>query len=270
MMSCNDKNSTVFQSNDLENTVTQLTLALTNASETTDQHQLLSERYHAFIKLKKYKNAIADARECVKLRPDLSTGYLHWAKAVQALGNNSQACNIYVNAIKHDEAHKSVLLEPLLELNSVYSKDFIEVLKLGNQKYCNVCRQTGTDLSRCSRCRVVYYCSTGHQKEDWVTHKQDCSALDQSNKYLLAERELTIPKQLPWLELRKPFASLDQIDCWSAVWECLQCSACLSPVFQDRMSESMSWLLTIIKSVFKFNLQTRQKLIVHVLGKYAV
>ncbi len=42
----------------------------------------------------------------------------------------------------------------------------------------NCCQVKGcvskTDLSQCSRCKNVFYCSRLHQKEDWSSHKLNC------------------------------------------------------------------------------------------------
>lgn len=46
---------------------------------------------------------------------------------------------------------------------------------------CNVCKRgpfTGTELLRCSECKVARYCSREHQKKDWdEAHKRWCKAL---------------------------------------------------------------------------------------------
>ncbi|GFO32264.1 Egl nine [Plakobranchus ocellatus] len=38
---------------------------------------------------------------------------------------------------------------------------------------CAVCNSF-TPLKRCSRCKVVFYCSREHQKADWIHHKTEC------------------------------------------------------------------------------------------------
>ncbi|KAI9136203.1 hypothetical protein BKA69DRAFT_1105683 [Paraphysoderma sedebokerense] len=42
--------------------------------------------------------------------------------------------------------------------------------------HCSCCFVSGSDakLSRCSKCRLVYYCSTQCQKIDWIHHQQEC------------------------------------------------------------------------------------------------
>jgi hypothetical protein len=42
--------------------------------------------------------------------------------------------------------------------------------------YCNVC-ENKENLKICSRCKIIYYCSTEHQKQDWKTHKNVCKPI---------------------------------------------------------------------------------------------
>ncbi|XP_033209929.1 uncharacterized protein LOC117168405 [Belonocnema kinseyi] len=45
---------------------------------------------------------------------------------------------------------------------------------------CHVCHCLEDELQtlkRCSRCRMISYCSTAHQKEDWSSHKNLCKVL---------------------------------------------------------------------------------------------
>ena len=114
-------------------------------------------------------------------------------------------CNVYVNAIKRGEGHEKVLLQSLVTANEkyqIFNNDFMDVLLLGNSKYCEMCKKKGK-LLRCSHCRVVYYCSQEHQKENWCKHKQQCGVLAEAHKYLLKEKDLEISKDLPWLILKK-------------------------------------------------------------------
>lgn len=51
------------------------------------------------------------------------------------------------------------------------------------QKRCDGCFST-TNLSKCSRCQVVWYCGTPCQKSEWKLHRLECQALSRldSNK----------------------------------------------------------------------------------------
>jgi hypothetical protein len=42
-------------------------------------------------------------------------------------------------------------------------------------KYCGYTSNMTTTLSRCSRCKVAYYCNTDCQKADWDVHKLTCN-----------------------------------------------------------------------------------------------
>lgn len=48
---------------------------------------------------------------------------------------------------------------------------------------CAVCN-SGDNLLRCARCKLVYYCSKKHQKKDWKKHKLNCNNLDDDPKPL--------------------------------------------------------------------------------------
>ena len=45
-------------------------------------------------------------------------------------------------------------------------------------KYCNYPDCKAVSTQRCSRCKIVYYCSVEHQKENWKAHKVQCSSFD--------------------------------------------------------------------------------------------
>jgi hypothetical protein len=58
---------------------------------------------------------------------------------------------------------------------------------------CNICDKT-ENLKVCSRCRIVYYCSTEHQKQDWKTHKNVCKPIWATWSIGLSKKE-----QAEWL-----------------------------------------------------------------------
>ncbi|PRP83676.1 hypothetical protein PROFUN_03831 [Planoprotostelium fungivorum] len=43
---------------------------------------------------------------------------------------------------------------------------------------CAQCQTTGTSLLRCSRCRLVHYCSAEHQRAHWTQHKKECKLFE--------------------------------------------------------------------------------------------
>lgn len=42
-------------------------------------------------------------------------------------------------------------------------------------RMCQSCERVADNLSICSGCRKVWYCSQEHQQRDWKQHKQDCA-----------------------------------------------------------------------------------------------
>lgn len=47
---------------------------------------------------------------------------------------------------------------------------------------CHVCKWPSPNLKKCSRCKVLYYCSRDHQLQDWPSHKSICKAITNVNK----------------------------------------------------------------------------------------
>lgn len=50
--------------------------------------------------------------------------------------------------------------------------------KVARDRMCTVCHKTEKGMQLCGRCRIVYYCSTKCQKQDWPKHKPFCKPLD--------------------------------------------------------------------------------------------
>mmetsp|Transcript_9943 Transcript_9943/g.42012 ORF Transcript_9943/g.42012 Transcript_9943/m.42012 type:complete len:165 (-) Transcript_9943:1010-1504(-) len=69
-------------------------------------------------------------------------------------------------------------LEPGSIVASGYSVGGVFVLPDQSDAICNFCLEEGsarTTLRRCSACKLVTYCSTAHQREDWkLGHKHEC------------------------------------------------------------------------------------------------
>ncbi|KAJ8921030.1 hypothetical protein NQ315_015826 [Exocentrus adspersus] len=65
---------------------------------------------------------------------------------------------------------------------------------------CHVCKERTPDLKRCSRCRVVAYCSKEHQKADWKYHKELCKAITKTDS---GENGLDRLEVRDWVEFRK-------------------------------------------------------------------
>ena len=53
---------------------------------------------------------------------------------------------------------------------------------------CAVCNEPAT--KRCSRCKVTWYCSVEHQKQDWKRHKKvTCNDAVQADQHTLHKKE---------------------------------------------------------------------------------
>jgi len=68
------------------------------------------------------------------------------------------------------------------------------------------CGKFGNDLKKCSRCRVVHYCSSKCQKDDWVgEHKVKCGEMLKSPQHekarKLRKRLIHLLSTIPLLEL---------------------------------------------------------------------
>ncbi|CAH1958799.1 unnamed protein product [Acanthoscelides obtectus] len=68
-------------------------------------------------------------------------------------------------------------------LEKIYPPEVYCMLYYAN--ICHVCKTPSKDLKRCSRCKMLSYCSKKHQLLDWPIHKQLCKVIVDSNKILL-------------------------------------------------------------------------------------
>jgi len=62
-------------------------------------------------------------------------------------------------------------LDELKQLRSMWHRQLLHI----GHKRCALCLQPANH--RCSRCLVVWYCSSGCQRDDWEEHKPACRAL---------------------------------------------------------------------------------------------
>jgi len=63
---------------------------------------------------------------------------------------------------------KQLILEGLVEKYETEAAQLQETLEK------QILANTRTKLNKCGRCRMVAYCSTPCQKEDWLRHKTVC------------------------------------------------------------------------------------------------
>ena len=52
-----------------------------------------------------------------------------------------------------------------------------------------------TQLLRCGRCKVVFYCCQGHQKDDWEIHKKVCRPPVTSASSVKVEEDVLAPEE---------------------------------------------------------------------------
>jgi len=128
--------------------------------------------------------------------------------------------------------------------------------------FCAVCQST-ENLRRCGRCKSVQYCSAVCQKQDWSSHKNFCKEL------LGIHNDMTELKDLPvciapYLAIEKPFTSL-RIKDWPEALEHLRIKL-PGQAFQKYVTEEMSWPLTLLSAICRYNLDNKTKLRIHIMG----
>ena len=261
----NNQGNNAFKSGDYESALSSFTIGLSLVTDTKSRGLLLGNRSSTYLKLGRFQEAVSDARECVKIQPDWTKAYLKLGKALEASGNFSEVCELYATALKHGVEHRKVLLQPLVDANNKcmrYPSDFMDAIILGD-KFCNICRQTEGKLLMCSCCHSVHYCSKEHQKQDWKQHKKQCNLLAEVHNSNLALASISNDT----LELHPlmPFDTICSITNWDGVWKHMGINTKTS-VYQQLASESLSWPLTLICSICKFNMDNRKHLCIHVLG----
>lgn len=233
---------------------------------------LLSGRSAVYLKMNQIMNSIIDAREALEIAPHIPAGHIALGKAYQAKGEIQEAVQAYLNGMGYCKHAKKDFFPLVTELNKkyqIYSDEVIEVFMLKGEKYCNVCKQMDSDkLSRCSGCKIVYYCCKEHQTSDWKNHKKVCKKLKESFKNEEDLEQMEVKQGLPLISVRKgkPIPSLSEFNSWKNVWDHLECVACKEDIFQRRISESLSWTMTLVNGLCKFGLDKKRELLVHVVG----
>ncbi|XP_063917971.1 uncharacterized protein LOC135133480 [Zophobas morio] len=57
---------------------------------------------------------------------------------------------------------------------------------------CHVCKIESATLKKCSKCKLVHYCSQEHQRQDWQAHKDLCKVItDTSTRFRFTGRSPT-------------------------------------------------------------------------------
>ena len=265
----NTDGNAAFKANDFTRASDKFTIGLSLSTDSTARGLLLSNRSATFVKLGKFDEAIADARECVNVRPDWTKAYLRLGQALEAKGRTEDACNVYVNAMKRGKEHKALLLQPLITANEkcdLFSEEFMTAIQLEGT-YCIIC-QKESELLRCSRCHTIYYCSVEHQRRHWPKHKVQCRELAAAKEDENRIRSLQIiGLPLPCLlEICKQFSSLKNITNWETVWEYFRPKVEPADLVKRYMTRILSWPLTLAASLRKFDMDRQKDLLLHVIG----
>lgn len=233
---------------------------------------LLSKRSEVYLKMNQVMNAIVDAREALENTPHIPAGHLALGKAYESNGEFNEAVQTYLNGMAYCKHAKNVFFPLVDKLNKkyqIYSDEIIETFMLKGEKFCNVCKQMDSDkLSRCSSCKIVHYCCKEHQASDWKIHKKACKKLKESSQNEEDLEQMEVEQGLPLISVRKgkPIPSLSSLANWKNIWDYLECVACKEDIFQKRMSESLSWTMTLVSGLCQFGLDKKKELLVHVVG----
>ena len=80
-------------------------------------------------------------------------------------------------AVKNGESFVKADMSPQDYLKKKYRKTSKKDMKEESQIGCKTCGKTNINLSKCSGCLSVFYCSKSCQKKDYGRHKVECKAL---------------------------------------------------------------------------------------------
>ncbi len=79
-------------------------------------------------------------------------------------------------------------------------------------QWCSGCHEPTSKASRCSQCKMAYFCSISCQKRAWPQHKRDCSA---SSSYTL---KLDATTKSQWMPIMSAIGSKDNAEVtWKAL-----------------------------------------------------
>mmetsp|Transcript_48152 Transcript_48152/g.112614 ORF Transcript_48152/g.112614 Transcript_48152/m.112614 type:complete len:204 (-) Transcript_48152:79-690(-) len=107
-----------YRNGNYEEAVGEYSKAITKDSK---DHTLFSNRSAAYVSLGKYREALADATSCVKLKPDWPKAYARKGKAEYELGLLTEAKNSYMAGLLQDPSSE-FLRDGLREVEKVEKK----------------------------------------------------------------------------------------------------------------------------------------------------
>ena len=99
MSTLKEQGTKAFQAKDFAAAVDLYTQAL---AENASDHTILGNRSAANYQLKKYDEALADAEQCISIKPDWSKGYQRKGMAQQAKGSLDGAVESYSKGVELD------------------------------------------------------------------------------------------------------------------------------------------------------------------------
>jgi len=143
---------------------------------------LFSNRAAALMKLKKYSEALEDAKKCVELKPDWSKGRYRLALSYSHLGKVTEAAEELKKSLELDPTNEDIKYK-LEELQTGKSpagrpqKDQ-QVAQEVQIPSCQNCGKSGktSKLFQCGKCLKVSYCSKECQVTHWrIKHKSECA-----------------------------------------------------------------------------------------------
>ena len=94
-----------------------------------------------------------------------------WQKKNLPLGENSPWLATFVTPLYND----SPVVQQGIEVNNNASGSLNKTTASDEENSCASCKKRSEKLKRCSRCRVVVYCSVECQRSHWTQHKIVCS-----------------------------------------------------------------------------------------------
>jgi len=94
-----DLGTKAFTDKDYPKAVEHFTEAIT---ENPADHTLFSNRSACYYNMNQLSEAIQDAEECIKIKPDWGKGYQRKAMALHGMGEFDEAIDMYETGLKYD------------------------------------------------------------------------------------------------------------------------------------------------------------------------
>ncbi|CAF5216857.1 unnamed protein product, partial [Rotaria magnacalcarata] len=102
------KGNTAYSSGEIDEAIDLYTRAL---AIDENNHILYSNRSAAYAKLENYENAIKDAEQCIKIKPDFIKGYTRKASVLAFLKRYDDAIKVYEAGLAIDPNNQQIITE---------------------------------------------------------------------------------------------------------------------------------------------------------------